>query len=296
MSGGGLPRWPVLLALGGLAMAALAQKTHTVKPGETLDAIGKTYEVAVADLVAANDLANPDRLSVGQVLTIPPAPGTPVPYQVQSGDTLGEIAKQHGSSVQAILDLNELTNPNRIKPGQTLLIPAGGAAGPVTRYDLPASIRRELDGISVSTKRWKYIVVHHSGTAQGTIKGMDNYHRYKRRMQNGLAYHFVIGNGNGIPDGRIEIGHRWKGQLAGGHLASENLNYISIGICLVGNFEKSRPTEAQMKSLVALVRYLNRRCAVAQHNVKTHREINPKNKPTLCPGKNFPTSSMRQEI
>ncbi|MCB1101757.1 MAG: LysM peptidoglycan-binding domain-containing protein [Kiritimatiellae bacterium] len=289
-------QWLFLLGITGMAMAVLAQRTHTVKSGETLDEISKTYDLAIADIVGANEIANPNQLYVGQVLTIPAAPGSPVPYQVQSGDTLGEIALRHGTSVRGILDLNGLTDPNRLKPGQTLLIPAGGSTAAPPQFDLPANLKAELDRISVSTKRWKYVVVHHSATTSGTIKGMDYYHRYKRRMKNGLAYHFVIGNGKGIPDGRIEIGNRWKGQLAGGHLASENLNYISIGICLVGNFEKDRPTEAQLESLTALIRYLNRRCAVSKTNVKTHREINPKNKPTLCPGKNFPASRMRGQI
>jgi spore germination protein YaaH len=252
--------------------------------------------VSIPDLVAANNLIDPDRLSVGQVLTIPPEPGTPHPYTVEKGDTLGGIAVAHGTSIRAILDLNQLDDPDRLRPGQELIVPAGNPGAMRNTYNLPADLKAELDRTEVSRSRWKYVVVHHSATRSGTIKGMDNYHRYKRRMKNGLAYHFVIGNGNGIPDGKIEIGHRWKGQLAGGHLASENLNFISIGICLVGNFERNSPSQAQMESLYALVRDLNRRCAVSKSNVKTHKEINPKSKPTLCPGRHFPTSAMRREI
>jgi hypothetical protein len=123
---------------------------------------------------------------------------------------------------------------------------------------------------------------------------MDLYHRQKRHMENGLAYHFVIGNGNGSPDGRIEVGDRWRRQIRGGHLASEALNEISLGICLVGNFETTRPSAQQMKSLYALVQYLVERCRATSSAVKTHRQINTK--PTQCPGRNFPTKSLMDNI
>jgi len=64
-------------------------------------------------------------------------------------------------------------------------------------------------------------------------------------MENGLAYDFVIGNGNGMRDGEIAVGRRWIRQLDGGHLASEEQNKVAIGICLVGNFDKHQPTRGQ---------------------------------------------------
>jgi hypothetical protein len=55
---------------------------------------------------------------------------------------------------------------------------------------------------------WCYIVIHHSGTTTATLRGMDEYHRVERDMENGLACHSVIGNGQGIADGAIEVGDR----------------------------------------------------------------------------------------
>ena len=48
-------------------------------------------------------------------------------------------------------------------------------------------------------------------------------------MSNGLAYHFVIGNGSSSGNGEIEIGSRWTRQINGGHVASDYLNNIAIG-------------------------------------------------------------------
>lgn len=46
-------------------------QTHTVQAGETLSSISRQYDVAVADLIAANNIPNPDNIPVGTVLTIP---------------------------------------------------------------------------------------------------------------------------------------------------------------------------------------------------------------------------------
>jgi len=108
-------------------------------------------------------------------------------------------------------------------------------------------------------------------------------------MEHGLAYHFLIGNGNGMRDGEIAVGDRWREQLAGGHLHSEAQNKIAIGICLIGNFDEDKPTARQMQSLTALTEALLKRCKLSPSAVWTHQQINVVR--TRCPGKNFPTRS-----
>jgi LysM repeat protein len=44
-------------------------------------------------------------------------------YTVQAGDTLGAIAAQFGVTVDAIVQANQLANPDIITPGDTLIIP-----------------------------------------------------------------------------------------------------------------------------------------------------------------------------
>ena len=46
-------------------------------------------------------------------------------YVIQSGDTLGTIATGFGVTVQSIVDLNGLANPDDIQAGQTIEIPSG---------------------------------------------------------------------------------------------------------------------------------------------------------------------------
>jgi hypothetical protein len=170
------------------------------------------------------------------------------------------------------------------------------SSGAGYRY-LTSSVRAQIDRATVARSRWQYIVVHNSGTRQGNAAAFDYYHRHFRRMQNGLAYHFVIGNGTSTGNGQVEVGDRWRRQINGGHVHSDYLNNIALGICLVGDFNRDQPTRAQLDCCEELIRYLRQRCGkVGDHYpiVKPHREMNPPRWPTDCPGDVFPYSWFRR--
>jgi len=135
----------------------------------------------------------------------------------------------------------------------------------------------------VAARKWRYVVIHHSGTDEGSAAAFDRYHR-KVKGWKGLAYHFVIGNGRGTVDGAVEVGSRWKGQRVGAHAGVPKYNNFGIGICLVGNFEKSVPTKKQMEALRRLLRYVMSRFDIRSSDVIRHCDIVP----TKCPGKRFP--------
>jgi hypothetical protein len=139
----------------------------------------------------------------------------------------------------------------------------------------------------VQRNRWKFIIVHNSGTRQGSARVFDYYHRHVRRMKNGLAYQFVIGNGTSTRNGQIEIGERWIKQMRGGHVHSDYMNNIGLGICLVGDFNRDQPTRAQLEACEELIRYLQERCG-SKMQVRPHREVNPPRWATDCPGDVFP--------
>jgi N-acetyl-anhydromuramyl-L-alanine amidase AmpD len=143
----------------------------------------------------------------------------------------------------------------------------------------------------VQRARWKFVIVHNSGTRQGNARAFDYYHRRIRRMKNGLAYHFVIGNGTSSRNGQIEIGDRWRRQINGGHVHSDYMNNIGLGICLVGDFNRDQPTRAQLEACEELIRYLRERCGQSDGRslmVRPHREVNPPRWATDCPGDAFP--------
>jgi N-acetylmuramoyl-L-alanine amidase len=164
------------------------------------------------------------------------------------------------------------------------------------RY-LTRSVIEAIRRAPVKRRRWQFIVVHNSGTRQGNARVFDYYHRHVRRMQNGLAYHFVIGNGTSTGNGQIEVGDRWHRQINGGHVHSDYLNNISLGICLVGDFNRDQPTRAQLDACEELIRYLRERCGKTDRGaipVRPHREMNPPRWPTDCPGDDFPYAWFRR--
>lgn len=137
----------------------------------------------------------------------------------------------------------------------------------------------------VAENHWRYIVLHHSATHYGSAARFDTFHRNVRGWENGLGYHFVIGNGTGSKDGEIEVSNRWKMQLSGAHAGDPLYNRMGIGICLVGNFEeKDKPTRRQVKSLIRIVHYLSQEYDIPLSSVVLHKEVHD----TACPGKNFP--------
>ena len=177
------------------------------------------------------------------------------------------------------------------------LFGGGGRSGGSSYSYLTRSVRAEIDRAPVTQRRWQYIIVHNSGTRQGNAAAFDYYHRRVRRMQNGLAYHFVIGNGTSTGNGQIEVGDRWRRQINGGHVHSDYLNNIALGICLVGDFNRDQPTRAQLDCCEELIRYLRQRCGKIDNHyaiVKPHREVNPPRWATDCPGDVFPYSWFRR--
>jgi hypothetical protein len=143
----------------------------------------------------------------------------------------------------------------------------------------------------VERNQWRYLIIHHSATPGGNAAGFDRMHRAKG--WDSIGYHFVIDNGCGGPDGRLEVTSRWWAQKHGahaGHLANvspdeRNLyNEFGIGICLVGNLDRKPPTRAQLATLARLIGRLRDEFAIAPEDILGHGQV----KGTACPGRYFP--------
>jgi len=110
---------------------------YAIVKGDTLAKVAKAHGVTLKALEDANQGVVPTKLKIGQKLTIPagsavaPAPaGTVEPvatgetYTVKSGDTLTKIAKAHGVTLKTLEAANPKVDPNHVKVGMKLNIPA----------------------------------------------------------------------------------------------------------------------------------------------------------------------------
>lgn len=121
--------------------ALMGGKVHAdvvVKPGETLSEIADRHGVSLTRLMQANGIANPDLVVAGTRLVLPGSGassgnrgssgrsgGT---VTVQPGDTLSDIAARHGMSVNRLMQVNGITNPDLVVAG-TRLVVNGGSGG-----------------------------------------------------------------------------------------------------------------------------------------------------------------------
>lgn len=138
--------------------------TYTVVGGDNLSTIAKKHHLKASELAAANSLRAGATLHVGQKLVIPskadsgasassaaaagpaasaaPPPAAPaaagpakpagesIKHIVKSGETLGAIARKYGVRVGDIATANAISDPQKIHPGQELIIPGGSIRAP----------------------------------------------------------------------------------------------------------------------------------------------------------------------
>jgi N-acetylmuramoyl-L-alanine amidase len=107
------------------------------------------------------------------------------------------------------------------------------------------------------------VIFHHSLSASGSVEEITKWHQ--ARGFDTIGYHYVI-----QPNGFVEVGR--DVEEVGAHASGENSD--SIGICLIGDFTKTVPTDEQLNSALHLFGILS----LEYPNVKAqfHHE--------LCPG------------
>ncbi len=159
-----------------------AETIHVVQAGENLYRIGLQYGLSWVVIAAFNGITDPNAITVGQELRIPPAPtATPATQSalpaaddqppatgslapadgavaavnsqpsavvvVAPGDTLYNLAQRHGLTWDQVAEANGLTAPNQIYAGQRLKIPAD-APGPTPDFTHQVHRGETLSGIA----------------------------------------------------------------------------------------------------------------------------------------------------
>ena len=106
--------------------------TYVIKRGDTLSQIAARYGTTVNTLARLNNIRNINLIYAGQILSIPSNSSNAYQeelhdcghtlYTVKYGDTLTAIARKYNVTVDSIVSLNQIANPNMIYVGQILRI------------------------------------------------------------------------------------------------------------------------------------------------------------------------------
>jgi hypothetical protein len=144
-------------------------------------------------------------------------------------------------------------------------------------------------------RRIEMLVIHHSASGAGSVEVFRREHISKGWSD--IAYHEVIGNGHGMPDGRIGQGRPHSKAGAGVYGANPG----KLQVCLVGNFHAEdpgftgEPTRKQWWSLghwlaVNAVRFK----VFDADKMVGHKEVTLPGHGTVCPGSAFPLDDVRE--
>ncbi len=114
-------------------------KVHILSRQDTLETLSARYGVPVCMIIRANGLGAKDKLFYSRKLRIPPADYCSLPplptqpeekhpithrnYVVQEMDTIFTIAQRFRTTMGMILEANQVTHPNQIRPGDEIVVP-----------------------------------------------------------------------------------------------------------------------------------------------------------------------------
>lgn len=97
--------------------------TYIVKPGDTLSGIASMYGTTYQSLAAINNIPDANKIYPGQEICIDgTAPTSGEYYTIQPGDTLSAIAARFGTTWQWLAEVNGISEPNLIYPGNTIRV------------------------------------------------------------------------------------------------------------------------------------------------------------------------------
>ena len=107
---------------------------YIVEKGDTIESIGKKFNIPVIEIIKANALVAPYLIVEGQSLTIPTSLYNIFNYYtVKKGDNLYDIAKSNNTTVDLLLQVNGLNKDEYIYEGQTILVPKSDVSLYITK-------------------------------------------------------------------------------------------------------------------------------------------------------------------
>jgi LysM repeat protein len=153
---------------GGASSGGGGRGNYTVKPGETLSEIAERYGTSVQRLMQLNGLRSVQDLWAGSRIQVPGASGgssssaartttVKANYTVKSGETLSELAERYGTSVQRLMELNNLRSSQDLWAGSRIQVPVtrtAAAAKPAVNKNATQHKVQSGETLSVIAQRY----------------------------------------------------------------------------------------------------------------------------------------------
>ena len=134
----------------------------------------------------------------------------------------------------------------------------------------------------VPLRKWRSIVVHTSAEGRAVVANC----------------HFVVDDGSaGGEAGALGVSStaHWAQQRASAHVPGRgsDWNTESIGVCLMGEFSRRRPSDVQWQALMKLVTDLQQQFGIPSSRVYLYRDIGGRGD---SPGRAFPAAEFNEQL
>ncbi len=179
-----------------------------------------------------------------------------------------------------------------------------GSKGPDSEYGYGLFVLPEPESVDIGKYLFhgkevaqmnnpEYIIIHHSLTDDNVtlsdFEAIRNYHINHNGWRD-IGYHWVL----------EKVNNKWvwragrKETEDGAHCKEQGMNFKSIGVCVVGNFDKDTPTDEIYELVAAKCKdIMSRWPKIKVENIKPHREYATYKS---CPGKNFNMTTLINKV
>jgi len=132
-----------------------------------------------------------------------------------------------------------------------------------------------------------WLVIHHSESpkkvGKKAVRDLQDWHVDGNKWLE-IGYHFIIDSDGNVYEGRKENHH-------GSHCYG--YNQVSLGICLIGNFDNDYPNENQYNSLIKLIKHLKQKWEIKENKVAFHRTLDGMK---CCPGNHLDLYEIKRDL
>lgn len=153
---------------------------YVVQSGDTLNIIAARFNVSVDDLIAVNNIENPNMLAAGQELVIPGLQGVQgklITEPVPVGENLETLSRKYNIPIPMLVKLNRLTSPIEAYAGSNLIIPQSETSKPLNGEALLASGESLLEAaVMHGTNPWTLVGSNHLSGTWDALPGSAMYY------------------------------------------------------------------------------------------------------------------------